>query len=168
MFKLLRLVGMLCALVSVALAAALLQPEWASDLSIKKWSLSASPHGPPSWEGPTYLPAPETPAVNRRIQEKQRVIGELLDGRRTFFETAAIFRRLNDEYPKLPPYPNTPGDSDEERICWQVLIWVRGTLRLQGNPEEGIEAVSARFENQLRDYKKQHGTVCLPDLAAME
>src|SRR5579872_5746615 len=133
MVKLLRLAVMTCGVVAVPLVAALLHPEWASDLGIKPWSLSRPPSAPAS-QCSSILPGPQTLAVNRRIEEKQHAIDLLLAGQRTFFETAALFRRLNDDYPKLPLYPDIHGDSYEERICRQVIIWVRGTLYMRGYP----------------------------------
>jgi hypothetical protein len=166
MFKLLRLAGMLAAVFAVAFVAALLQPECASDLGVEQWSLTGPAKASSCGQGYTILPGPESHAVNRRIAEKQRVVTELLDGQHTLFETAAIFRRLNAEYPRLPIPFDAPGDSDEERVCWQVIIWVRGTMRLHGYPEERIAEVSACFERKLSDHKQQYGTVRLPD--AME
>ncbi len=167
MVKLLRLAVMTCGVVAVPLVAALLHPEWASDLGIKPWSLSRPPSAPAS-QCSSILPGPQTLAVNRRIEEKQHAIDLLLAGQRTFFETAALFRRLNDDYPKLPLYPDIHGDSYEERICRQVIIWVRGTLYMRGYPEERIAEVSARFERELSEHMRQHGTVCLPDTMETE
>jgi hypothetical protein len=162
MFKFLRLAGMIGAVFSVALAATLFQPELASDLGFKPWSLSWSPNGPPQ-QGPTILPGPESEAVIRRIEKKQRIVRELLAGRRTFFETAEVFRRLNDEYPKLLPHPAIHGDSDEERVCRQVIVWVRGTMQVDGYSDRTIEAVADCFERELHEHLRQHGLVCLPD-----
>jgi hypothetical protein len=168
MFKLLRLAGMIAAVLSVAMVAALLQPEWLCDLGVQPWSLTEFATAPPCEQGLSLPPGLEAQALDQRIEAKRRVVNEMLDGQHTLFKTAAIFRRLNAEYPRQPPAPGFPGDSDEERVCWQVIIWVRGVMRLRGDPEEMIQNVSACFEKELSDHKHQHGTVCLPDVMETE
>jgi hypothetical protein len=65
MTKCLRLTGMALVLTLVALAAALLRPGRARD-----------PSGDDDWK---------LRAIARRIQEKERLAGELIDGRLTLF-----------------------------------------------------------------------------------
>lgn len=114
---------------------------------------------------PSLPPGPAAHALNRRMEQKQRLVYELLNGRRGFFEVAAIFRRLNDEYPKLPLHPDFRGDSEEERICRQVICWVDATMHMQSYPQAKIEEVLARFERELSEHKRRYGAVCLTDAA---
>jgi hypothetical protein len=168
MVKLLRLAGMIATVLAVATVAALFQPEGASDLGGRQWNLTELANASLCEQGTPIPPGPESLAVMRRIDKKQRVVNELLDGRHTFFETATIFRRLNAEHPKLPTYPDIPGDSDDERTCWQLILWVRRVLLLRGDPEERVQEISARFERELSDHKQRYGTVGLPDVLETE
>ncbi len=136
-----HLTAMALILVLVALAAALLRPERARDLSPDDdWKLRA---------------------VGRRIQEKERIAGELIDGRLTLFEAAARFRRLNAEPPAAPPPLSYPGDSEEERLCRQVIRWA--SHRLQERDPGRANDRAAAWEEELRRHKERHGTVVLPD-----
>jgi hypothetical protein len=160
MTKALHLTGMALILILVALAAALLQPRWARDLGLESPSRTTTmsgrlrPVGDDDWK---------LRAIKRRIQEKERLAGELIDGRLTLFEAAALFRRLNDAPPKcaLPPAPDCPGDSEEERLCRQVIGWAWHRLE-KCDPGRANDLAGA-CEEELRRHKERHGRVVLPD-----
>jgi hypothetical protein len=143
----------------VAVAAALVRPEWACDLGLGGWT-----NGRGSW--PVVQPGADDLAVQRRIREKERVARELIDGRLILFEAAALFRRLNE----LPPRSTVSlalyhrGDSEEERLCRHVIEWVR-TLMLRRSPYLA-EVRAARLEEELARHKALHGTVILPEAGA--
>jgi len=142
MTKCLHLTGMALILILVALAAALLQPERPRDLS---------------WDDDWKLRA-----IGRRIQEKERLAGELIDGRLTLFEAAARFRRLNAEPPAPPPLAlSYPGDSEEERLCRQVIGWA--SRRLEKSDPGRANDFAGACEEELRRHKERHGRVVLPD-----
>lgn len=149
----LRLFGMTGTIVAVALAAALYKPEWANDLALEAWA--AGPHGPGMDEQLTEY----NRKVQRRLETKKQIIHNLIDGRVTLFEAAAAFRRLNDEYPQVP-LTSGPGDSAEERLCRQVIEWVRRTV--PGRDPAFVERFCEPLEEQLRQHKEQHGKVILP------
>jgi hypothetical protein len=96
-----------------------------------------------------------------RVQGKQRVINDLLDGRLTFLEAAGHFRALD----RLPPpffwehfrfaYP---ADSDEERHCLEVIAF----LESHDDPCLGLAAVP-RYQAELREHLKR-GPIQLPDI----
>ena len=143
MTQCLRLTGMALLLTLVALAAALLRPERPRDLSLED-----------DWK---------FPAIARRIQEKDRIAGELIDGRLTLFEAAARFGRLNAE-PPAPPLALSlfyPSDSEEERLCRQVIAWA--SRRLEKSDPDRANDLAGACEEELRRHKERHGTVVLPD-----
>jgi hypothetical protein len=142
MTKCLRLTGMALILILVALAAALLQPGRTRDLNLDDdWKLRA---------------------IARRIHEKERLAAELIDGRLTLFEAAALFHRLNAEPPAPPPLAlSYPGDSEEERLCRQVIGWA--WHRLEKCDPGRANDLEGACEEELRRHKERHGTVVLPD-----
>jgi hypothetical protein len=158
MAKSLRLTWMTVAIIVVALAAALLRPEWARDLGLEKWNWESV------WPNPQVTNAEidrTRQAVDRRNATKWQITGDLIDGRLTLFEAAALFRYWNEEYPRLPD-PYTLGDSVEERLCRQVIEWVQ--LELRERHPSAVDQVCASFEEELRRHKEQYGKVILPDV----
>jgi hypothetical protein len=166
MSKSLRLTGMAAALLLTALTAALLQPESARDLGLEGLAKTIleyerrSPHETADEAKRTVR------AIDRRVQEKDRVAGELVDGRLTLFEAAAHFRRLNDGGPK-PAAPAAlvyPGDSEEECLCRQVIAYARPLLNRHPADTREADEFVARCEEELRRHKERHGAVVLPEL----
>jgi hypothetical protein len=163
MSKILRFLGLVMMLLIVVLAAALVQPEWARDLGLESCIKMARGYRA-FWlqdDREIYL---NRQASNRRYSAKQRLIVELLDGQRTLFEAAALFRRWDAEYPVLPIPAGVPGDSEEEQFCWQVIDWAKKHLYLSGL--DSSEA-SVRLKEELRRHKEQHGKVILPEAPAV-
>src|SRR5689334_39515 len=101
----LRLIGMVVALAAVALAAALVHPQWARDLGVEGGLTAWLPR---SGDGKSAEFKAYTGGLERRARAKQRVARQLLDGRITLFEAAALFRVLNEEYPRMTRYPGPP------------------------------------------------------------
>lgn len=159
-----QLAGMVAGVVVVALVAALVQPEWASDLRVdpRGWVRSIDVRSRNEEESAALDRQCE--AVDRRIQAKRRITADSIDGRVTLFEAAALFRRLDAEPPVLPPSPDLLGDSEEERACLQVIKWAR--QRLHESYPDGADELVAPFKEELRLHKQLHGKVVLPELAA--
>jgi hypothetical protein len=152
----LRLLGMTGTIVAVAVVAALCQPEWAEELGLQSgvWRLMW-----PSEQMTAERLAEGNQTVLRRREAKKQIAWNLVDGRVTLFEAAAAFRHWNNEYPQLT-VPSEPGDSAEERLCRQVIEWVRKTVP-ERDPE-GVEHYCEPLEEQLRRHKEQYGKVILP------
>jgi glutathione S-transferase len=149
--NLMRVAFMALAFIGVALAAAAQQPEWARDLQVDS-SCALTP--------PAILPPDESQqAVHRRIRQKEQVTVELLDGRLTLFEAAAIFLRLNQEYPPSTGAILSDDLSLEEYTCKQVIKWAYQVAG-ERSPELAV-SVTARFEEELRRHKEQYHTVNL-------
>lgn len=163
MAKLLRVACMVVLLVGTALAAAFVQPEWSRDLGLDRCGPLVPENGPRGRSKSVTGLDEGVPAIQRRIRAKARVVDELIDGRLTLFEAAALFRRLNDPSPASAAHlaRDCPGDSEEERLCRQVIAWVRVTLPQR--PADVADEMGARFEEELREHKECHGVVILPD-----
>jgi hypothetical protein len=162
--RFLRFLGMVVILLVVVLAAALDQPEWARDLGLEPCIQMALAYRP-LWlqEDPNREPGPASRAMDRRYVAKGRIIVELLDGRLTLFEAAALFRRLNAEYPVLTIWPDWRGDCEEEQLCWGVIEWaVQTEARLRSGSLDDSE-VRVRLMEELRRHKERYGKVLLPE-----
>jgi hypothetical protein len=158
-----RLLSLVLALLAVALLAALLQPEWASDLGLDR-----------GWLAPLRCeffdpgePSPQPEAIReilRREAVKDRAANDLIDGRLTLLEVAALFRSLNAE--RVGPQADLalyyPGDSEEERVCRQAIRWTKREMARR-YPERA-DALADRLEAELRRYKELRGAVVLPDV----
>jgi hypothetical protein len=165
-----ELVRFLCAsavVVFLVVLAALVAPEWAAQLGLQPERLTAAADDlidPP----PPDTPPPETAVLAARGEAKERVTHDLLAGRLTLLEAAALFRSVNE---RLPLPPATPGESDAESLCRQVINWatsvgVRQALGLDGDPRvEPPETCRKRLETELRCVQALRGAVALPDVA---
>jgi hypothetical protein len=76
-------------------------------------------------------PLAQTRATIARIEHRKDLIRELLAGQLTLLETAAHFRALDRSSPSFnwDRFRRvTPGDTDEERHCREVIGWVETEL----------------------------------------
>jgi hypothetical protein len=108
-------------------------------------------------------PPEESRLLQKRIDWKNSVADRLVDGELTLAEAAAWFRYLNEN----PPHFQTeyrsvwPGDSDGEKLCRQVIGWVRARL-YPTRPASEIEVLTIRLEEQLCALLAQGDAVELP------
>ena len=157
MSNIFRLALMLALVLFVALAAALQQPEWARDLGLDEARASVAA------VKCLFVDDPEWSAPNRSMIEssaaKNRTTLLLIDGRLTLFEAAAHFRLLNRPQMQVALPRLYPGDSEEERLCWQVIADVRTVSESLG---QNATELIARLEEDLRQHKERHGRVILP------
>ncbi len=72
--------------------------------------------------------------VRWRIEVKDQVIQELLQGRLSLLEAAACFQVVNNQSPRLPSLSDNRSGSPEEQACRQVIIWVRTQLTMHSDP----------------------------------
>src|SRR5262245_44543068 len=78
----------------------------------------------------------------RRIAERQAVVDAVVAGRMDLLQAAARFRHLNESLPEVSRdviRAYFPGASDEERVCRQVIHW----LRHRGGDRDGGPYASA-------------------------
>jgi hypothetical protein len=86
----------------------------------------------------------------RRVQEKQRLAWELIEGRLSLPEAAARYRDLEEQQPSFNWRGfrcTCPGESDDERHCREVIVFVG--VELQGRPETDL-ALVGRLEAELQ------------------
>jgi hypothetical protein len=83
-----------------------------------------------------------------RLERKQRVIADLIDGRLRLLEAAARFRDVQKAAPE-----------DGERLCRAVIGWVY--LALSDRPERA-EALASALERELQTIVSRQGAVRLP------
>jgi hypothetical protein len=109
----------------------------------------------------------------RRFDAKREIARDLIAGRRSLLEAAALFGELNRMPPEAlsldwqdsAPFPlGAPVRTDDERLCLKVANWVRGTI--SNNPAL-LEEVLVRLEAEYRAEQTKHGTVKLPDPATL-
>jgi hypothetical protein len=100
--------------------------------------------------------------VTRRLWGKVEVARDVVAGRTTLFEAAAAFRKLEEMTAEYIIYPRKlyPGETEEERLCHQVISWA-GNEAYTTSPCQG-EALAQRLEEELREHIWRHGTVRLP------
>ena len=155
MADLIRLSGFVLILMATVLTAVYQQPDGASDLDPKVWTVDywlAS-----EWD---CLNERDTPIqLQENLDQKIRALQRLRNGRVTLFEAAAVFNRLRDKELYLTMrlvYPELRDRSDEELACLQVIRWV-------SNESTESKRLVERLQEELRQHLEQYGKVILPD-----
>jgi hypothetical protein len=111
------------------------------------------------------LPAdPDVAAIQRSLEERDQVAQAVIDGRLTLAKAAAQFRAINASRPPHHPIrlDAYPGQTDEERVCRQVIRYVESKLADQPD----ASAILARLENQLREHLAAEGATHGPNFPA--
>jgi hypothetical protein len=103
--------------------------------------------------------------TRRRIEAKQKVIRQLVEGRLALLEAAAWFRYLNENPSDCQDGYRTawPGHSDEEKLCRQVIGWVEVEVRERSSLSQA-EEMTRRLEAELDGHLARDGAVKLPAL----
>lgn len=99
----------------------------------------------PSWtmEAASAPPA-EVEIIRLRDAAKNRVAAQVMAGELDLFEAAAHFRQINHEPPELMQlgYRLLPGATDEEKLCREVIQWVKFRQSRQATHGEAMKAVA--------------------------
>jgi hypothetical protein len=155
MQSLTRLLG--AALVAVGLLAAVLlvRPAWLSDAGLDFWELPALYANLENSNREMDDLTQRQKALLHRLATRHEVLRALRADSLSLIEAAARFGEVNLEEPETMSYVREmyPGNSDEERVCRQVLAWARADLG--GDPGKG-RATLLRLEAELETYLKQH------------
>jgi hypothetical protein len=134
---------------------ALAGPDWPRWLGVRRASASSVKGG--------IERSASNEALLRRIAAKDQVTDRLLAGDLTLLQAAAWFRRLNDDPPHLPTdYSKLPGESEEEKVCRQVIAWAGHRLGLQGVAASEADGTVRRLEDELDGRLRRDGRVELP------
>jgi hypothetical protein len=101
--------------------------------------------------------------VLRRIDLKEQLAGEVIDGRLGLLGAAARFRDLTPATSPARHYLRFvyEGADDDERFCRAVIAWVRRLLK-ERRPAEAERGV-ARLEAELEEHVRRDGRVTLPE-----
>jgi hypothetical protein len=126
------------------------------------WRASFSAH--PSQE--MLPPDSDVTVIQRCIEARGQVAREVIAGRLTLLEAAARFQAISLSRPSHLPVSHAAysGDSDEERLCRQVIAYV--DFELQGRPDRS--AVVAKLNSELRELLATFGTIILPRFPVQE
>ena len=99
-----------------------------------------------------------------RITAKFQIARAVIAGRLSLLQAAALFGSLNQVSPELVDLPWRacfPADTDEQRLCRQVLQYVRSEL---AEAPKRREAVMARLEADSKEELGKEGTNRRPNL----
>jgi hypothetical protein len=113
----------------------------------------------------TFPPLEKTAAMNRQIMAREAIARQVVEKDMTLFEAAAWFRHLNEEagHSRQPYWQQLPGESDDEKVCRQVLLWVRKHLEAEGRHASEADATARALEKELEGHIAEHGRIILPD-----
>jgi hypothetical protein len=128
------------------------------------------PDGRKSEAGPGAIGEALPEVAFLRRFAKDFVAGEVVEGRRSAVEAAAVFRELDRLRPTpeeiLQPAGGAIPIPDEERYRQQVINWVSAFLPEE--PRHRAEAVLARVEAEFREASRETGALQLPAVAGLE
>lgn len=123
-------------------------------------------------------PLPEI--VLLRNHARTRIVDEVIDGRRSLLEAAALFRELDRlpptaavQFGRIPfPLPITTR-TEEEQYCRAVAVWVWSRVVVpqspgDGNSDERAAVAVARLVAEFEDELTRRGAIRLPDPSTLE
>jgi hypothetical protein len=99
-----------------------------------------------------FAPAVHGQVIDRTAQQKECVANQLLDGHISLLEAAEQFRCLNHAAYAPGLAPLTPGETEDERMCREVLSLAR--RRLAECYPGAVEELIAPHEEEFRRCKE--------------
>lgn len=134
-------------------------PQWPEALGLEVASRQREPRSEVS------APGPQCAVLKARIEAKAQIIARLRAGELDLFEAAGWFGCVNREPAEFADHSwrTLPGGSDEEKLCRQVILWVRGFLT-QSVPESELDSFVGGLEARLSARLCDRGGVELPEL----
>ena len=144
---------------SVALAgASVVCPRWPELLGLEV----ASRRQTGSREG--LAPGKGCEVYKARIDAKVQIVTRLRAGELDLFEAAAWFACVNQEPAEYADktWEYTPGNSKEEKLCRQVILWAKAHLS-HSTPESAVDLFVEELEAKLSARLCERGRVELPD-----
>ena len=105
---------------------------------------------------------PGDAAAVHRLQAKNDVTRQLIDGQKTLLEAAAWFRYINavTSLPRSDLHPSDETQSEEERACRQVIRWAVASL--DARDKDHGPALTRRLERELKELLHKPGGIVLP------
>jgi hypothetical protein len=136
----------------VPVAAVAANPSWAAAIGLDVWNLPAL-HARLEIEAEKRRAFEAQDAeLMQRMELKERLVADLIDGRTTLAEVTSDFLTLNRrwrEYP-LPMPAGSVGQTEEERAARDVLVYA--ALRTDHLPPARRAVVMAGLEVELSRY----------------
>ena len=99
-----------------------------------------------------------------RVTAKAGAVQDVLEGRLTLWQAAALFRALEVDAPERNRQliaRHVPAATDEERCCREVIAWV---IVVEEREPDGGRGVARRLAAELQDALRR-GRLSLPDPA---
>ena len=141
LFTMILAVGLPVALLTVA------DPTWAKAIGVDVWNVPAlEQEAQEAYEQNDQMTA-TAESLNRRMEVKEALIRDLIEGRATLAEVTAQFYELNSPYPQYMTAirANFPGRTDEEKMAHNVIYYALP----RATPEQR-EALKTRLDAELQ------------------
>ncbi len=141
---------------TIRVAALAIPAALAAGIGFRLAGASRGPTGPARV---SLMELAAVPSVLKRFETKQRVVRDVIAGRRSLLEAAAAFKALDDAGPPCPGWVTLeppPGVSVDENYCRMVIKWVRVIA-----PDERGDEAACPLEAELHD-RLRDGTLQLP------
>jgi hypothetical protein len=99
-----------------------------------------------------------------RLMAREEIAADLFANRITLIEAAERFAELNQQMPNSGRniLQWIPGNSDGERLCRQVILWMECEQKRRRDPE--ASATLCSLESQLEELLKRDGVIRLPGM----
>jgi hypothetical protein len=98
----------------------------------------------------------------KEIRARDAVVRDLIEGRTTLLSAAACFRRLAETSGRPNPLYLFPGQTDTDRYCRQVIVWVEG--RLENDRPDRRQALMNLLEKELKANSDRRAGAQVPEL----
>jgi hypothetical protein len=144
----------LCALAAVSALLGILasRPQWATRDGLDVWGPLEAARQAERRRQELLVAEGGVGRVDERARCRHGLAAAVCQRRMGLLEAAARFRRLNEEDGASRNLRLLyPDDSEEERCCRQVILWV--LHRPAGVPPEEADRRAAELEQELADYR---------------
>ena len=136
----------------VAVVVVVANPKWATAIGIDVWNVpTLRQHIAEGTVKARQFEAQDMEVI-RRVEMKDRLVTDLIDGRTTLAEVALVFLKMNQNRPGYMTVIRAgyAGQTDEERMARNVLNFVNP--RLATLPADKRAEVTARLETELYNF----------------
>ncbi len=141
-----RLAALVLSLSGALTAVATACPETSEELGIDFWHISTLEADCATEEQVHQAIDRETEQTRRRIDIRQSIVSDVLDGRRTLADAAAVFAELNRSHTRVGEFARAyfHGKTDLEIAALQVIEQVKRSLDPRG--EAVAKTLKAEFD----------------------
>lgn len=146
------------------ITTASVSPEWFTSVGLDVWTLPELHSQMARHRAKAAVMDAEAALVKERLDAKLETTIAVIEGRVSLLSAAARFGQLNRQHPPSMRHLHlfTSGNSENEKLCRQVIGWVSNQLPFRRTESEA-ERVVDRLEKQLQAHLEKHGRVILPE-----